>query len=423
MLAKGRCLHLGQWDVRLEPFRRVLSRPGTRSLLLVSLLARIPVTAAPVVLTLHVVLGLHLGFAESGAVAAATALGAAVGAPLVGRSIDRLGLRSVLVLTTSAQGAFWLTAGQLSYGVLLPCALLSGLLALPVFSIARQSLAALLPPAERQAGYALDSMGVELSFAVGPALGIVLLTQTGTGATFGTLAALLVLSGVALLVLDPAVHGEQGVDVAVVRGQRRPVRTAAAPRLAQWVGLRVVAVLFAAFGATFTLAGTDTALAAVMRLFGELPLLGLVIAIWCLASLAGGFVYGASRRRLDPMVLLALLAGLTIPAALAGSWWVLALLVLPSGLFCAPLMSASAELLAELAPAEARGQAMGVHASALTVGNAAGAPLIGLVVDHGDPRLGLVAVGAIGLGLALAGLLGQRRRQTRADEPQAVLAG
>ena len=108
-------------------------------------------------------------------------------------------------------------------------------------------------------------------------------------------------------------------------------------------------------------------------------------------------------------MLLALLAGLTAPAALAGSWQLLAVLVIPGGVFCAPLMSSSAELLAELAPASVRGQAMGSHASALTVGNAAGAPLIGLVVDHADPRTGLLAVGGAGLALALAGLLAQSR--------------
>jgi MFS family permease len=386
------------------------------------MLARIPVTAAPVVLTLHVVLGLHRGFAESGLVAAATALGAAVGAPMLGRGVDRFGLRSVLVLTTAAQGAFWAVAGSLTYAVLLPSALLCGLLALPVFSVARQSLAALLPPSERQAGYALDSMGVELSFAVGPALGILVLTQAGTAVAFGSLATLLVVSGVALIVLDPPVHGEAGVAV-VPRGQARPVRTAAPPRLLDWAGLRVVAVLFAAFGATFTLAGTETALAAIMRSFGDLPLLGPLIAIWCLASLLGGFVYGTRSRRVDPLVLLALMAGLTVPAAAAGSWQLLALLVIPSGLFCAPLMSSSAELLAELAPVGARGQAMGVHASALTVGNAAGAPLIGLVVDHADPRFGLVAVGLAGLALALAGLLGQRAVRPAAPVPSPERAG
>ncbi len=403
--------------MRLDPFRLVLRRPGTRSLLAVSSIARVPVVAGPIVLTLHVVLGLHRGFAASGLVAAVTALGAAVGAPLLGQVIDRLGLRLVLVVTTLAQGVFWATAGLLPYRGLLPAALVAGLLALPVFTLTRQALAALVPPAERQAGYALDSMSVELSFAVGPALGIVLLTQAGTSVTFATLAVLLLLSGAALIVLDPPVHGEEG-KVAAVRGQAVPVRTDPRPRLRDWVGGRVVAVLFATFGATVTLSGTDTAMTAVMRSFGQLPVLGLVFAIWCLASLVGGFVYGAMSQRVHPLVLLALLAGLTAPAALAGSWQLLAVLVIPGGVFCAPLMASSAELLAELAPAAVRGQAMGSHASALTVGNAAGAPLIGLVVDHADPRTGLVAVGVLGVALAGAGLLA-----TRAHRGPAALAG
>ena len=41
------------------PYRAVLARPGVRPLLATTLLARIPVTAAGVVLTLHVVLDLH----------------------------------------------------------------------------------------------------------------------------------------------------------------------------------------------------------------------------------------------------------------------------------------------------------------------------------------------------------------------------
>lgn len=411
---------MAPWDVHLEPYRRVLARPGTRSLLIVSVLARIPVTAAPVVLTLHVVLAQHRGFAAAGLVAAATALGTAVGAPLLGRAIDRVGLRAVLLATTAVQGAFWAVAVQLPYAALLPAALVSGLLALPVFSVSRQSLAALLPPAERQAGYSLDAIGVELSFAIGPGAGVVLLTQGGSSLTAAVLAVLLVGSGAALLVLDPPVHGEEDVPVAAGRGRRSAPR-GPAPRLADWVGVRVVAVLFAAFGATVTLAGTDTALAAVMRAFDDLPLLGVVIAVWCLASVVGGFVYGAAPRRVDPLVLLALMAVLTVPAALAGSWVLLAVLVVPSGLFCAPLMSASAELLAELAPVRARGQAMGLHGSALTVGNAAGAPLVGLVVDAGDPRWGLVAVSAAGLVLALAGLLAQARRRpaVAAEQPAA----
>src|ERR1700743_2394021 len=97
--------------MRLDRYRRVLARPGVRSLVLTTLLARIPTTAAGIVLTLHVVLGsnrggLGPGFTASGAVAAASALGAAVGAPLIGRMIDRSGLIVVLVITAGCEAAF-----------------------------------------------------------------------------------------------------------------------------------------------------------------------------------------------------------------------------------------------------------------------------------------------------------------------------
>jgi MFS family permease len=394
--------------VSLTPYRRALSHPGVRALLLLALIARIPITAAPVVLTLHVVLDLHRGFAQSGLLGTAFAIGAAIGAPLLGRGIDRVGLRPVLILTTVVESAFWLTADHLGYEALLLAALVAGLLSIPIFSVTRQALAALVPPRERQAGFSLDSMSVEMSFAIGPALGIVALTSAGSGPTLFGAAVLIAASGVALTVLDPPVHGEEGADPVRHAGEQVRSSVAVVP-LREWLSPAVCAVLLATFATVFTVAGTDTALTAVMRSFGEIRLLGLVFAIWCLASLVGGFVYGGRGSRVDPMVMLALLAVLCVPVALAGTWWLLALLVIPTGLFCAPLITATAEELTRITPASVRGQVMGVHGSALTIGNAVGAPLIGLVVDHAVPQLGFVAIGALGSVLAALGLVLTRR--------------
>lgn len=381
----------------LTPYRRVLARPGVRPLLVLAVLARIPITAAPVVLTLHVVLDLHRGFAESGLLSAAFAVGGAIGQPLLGRGIDRFGLRPVLVLTTAVDGVFWAAAPVLHYDALLGAAFVGGLLAIPVFSLTRQALAAMVPPAERQAGLALDAMSVELSFAVGPALGIVLLTAAGSPVTLLTAAVLITASGIALVVLDPPVHGEEGVPPGA-----RPT-TGARPGpvpVRSWLRAPVAAVLLVTFATTFTVVGTDTALTAVMRRLGEVPLLGVVFGIWCLASLVGGFVYGASGRRVPPALALALLAVLCLPVALAGSWQALAVLVVPTGLFCAPLITLTTEELTRLTPAGVRGVVLGVHGSALTLGNAVGAPVIGLVVDTVHPRFGFVAIGVLGLALA-----------------------
>lgn len=384
-------------------------------MLLVTLLARIPLTAAPIALTLHVVLDLHLGFARSGLIAAMIAVGAAFGSPVLGAAIDRIGLRPILVVTTLAEGAFWLVASHLSYAMLLPAAVLSGLLALPVFTLSRQSLAALLPPADRQAGFSLDSMSVEASFAVGPALGVVAVTQVGSEPTFVGIAVLMLASGLALIRLDPPVRGEQGV-APDLDGPRTTAAATSMPGIRDWFGLRLAAVLVAAFGATFTLVGTDTAFTAAMRSFDHIGLLGLVTAVWCLASLVGGFVYGLTRRRADPLILLALLAALTIPLALAGNWWTLALLAVPTGLFCAPLIASTTEVLTAITPATVRGRVMGSHASALTIGNAVGAPVTGVIVDHSSYQWGFVGIGALGLGLSVTALAARGWRRARSAQ-------
>ena len=400
--------------MRFAAYRAVLARPGVRALLLTSLLARVPVTAAPVVLTLHVVLHLHHGFGAAGTVAACSMIGAAIGAPFIGRGLDRYGLTPILVLTTVIEAGFWALTATLSYAWLLPAAFVVGLMGLPVFTISRQSLAALVPPAERQAAFSLDSISVEISFAIGPALGVVTLTHAGSTTTLLLIAATMLAAGGSLLVLNPPVRGEDGVAPSNDRGRsRRPGSPPATPPWRSWFSARVLAVLLAAGGATMTLAGTDVAITATMRSFHEVGVLGVVVAVWAVASMIGGFVYGLLGRPIDSLVLLVLLAGLTVIAAGAPNWILLAVLVVPSGFFCAPLISATAAALTDRTPASVRGQVMGLHASALTIGNAVGAPLVGLIVDRTTPRAGFVGIGLLGATLAVLALGALRYNSAR----------
>lgn len=383
--------------VRTDRYRRVLRVPGARSLYGLSLIARVPVTAAPTALTLRVVLGLHRGFADAGLVAASAALGVAFGAPILGRLVDHRGARTVLVLTTLSEAVFWTAAAWLPFSWLLPAAFLGGALALPAFSLSRQAIVAMLPASDRQAGLSLDSMSVEVSYAIGPALGVLAVTQLGSATAMLVIGASLVVAGVGLIVLNPSTAPSATVEDA---SQPSP-----APRPGRWwLAPATLAALVATCGATFTLAGVEIAITASMRAFGHVSLLGVVVAVWCFASLVGGFAYGTTSRRRDPLLLLALLAGLTILLALAGSWWALLLLVIPSGLFCAPLLSSTAEVIARVSPPGRRGRALGLHTSALMFGAALGAPLAGAAIDRWSPASGFVAVGAIGSLVALVAL-------------------
>src|SRR4051812_50021504 len=91
----------------LAPYRSVLARPGVLRLLLFAALARVPATAAGVVLTLHVVTTLGMGYAAAGLVATASTVGMAIGSPWRGRAVDRLGLRRGPVPPLPPPGPGW----------------------------------------------------------------------------------------------------------------------------------------------------------------------------------------------------------------------------------------------------------------------------------------------------------------------------
>ncbi|WP_309236085.1 MFS transporter, partial [Amycolatopsis sp. SID8362] len=81
-------------------------------------LARLPMTMNGVMMTLYVVTGLGRGYGAAGLVGAGITLGMALGAPLVGRCIDRYGLRPVVAVCGIATTAFWVAAPHLPYAAL-----------------------------------------------------------------------------------------------------------------------------------------------------------------------------------------------------------------------------------------------------------------------------------------------------------------
>ncbi|MFC3992938.1 MFS transporter [Actinoplanes siamensis] len=387
----------------LTPYRETLALPKVMSVLAVATLARIPIAAGAVVLTLHVVTGLGMKYGAAGLVGAASTIGGSIGAPVIGRLIDRRGLRPVLALTTVAEVVYWLVAQSLPYWALLPVALVGGFLALPAFSVARQAIAALTPESHRLPGFALDSMTTELSFMAGPALGVLIATTAGARVAMVVLAAGILLSGVGLWLLNPPTRAAHEAPVSA--GERIARR--------EWLKPRFVAVLAVTMAATLVLAGTDVSVVAVLRASGELGWTGLVMSLWALFSLLGGFAYGLVRSGLPALALLAPMALLTIPVGLGGShWWLLAVLLIPAGALCAPTITASSDAISRMIPAAARGEAMGLHNSALTVGVALGGPLAGLAIDTWGPKWGFTAVGAVGVLVALLVLPAELRRRS-----------
>ncbi|MCP2164569.1 MFS transporter [Goodfellowiella coeruleoviolacea] len=394
----------------LAPYLRVLALPGVRSFTLLMLFARIPMAASGITLTLHVVLTLDRGYAEAGLVGALSTLGIAVGAPLLGRLADRHGLRRLLLITLVGETAFWLAGPLLPYPVLLAVAFFGGLVTLPVNSIGRQGLAGLVPATDRRTAFSMDSMGVEVSYMAGPALGVLVVTQLSSTAALLGIGGSLALVGLVLFVVNPPLRGEHEL------GDPAPAADTPTGRLG-WLSGGMIAVLVSAVGATFVLTGTEVATVAALREAGDVDWTGLVVICMCLASLVGGFLYGAQPRAVPPAVLVGLLGLLLVPVALvSGHWWVYALALMPTNLMCAPAIAATSEAVTRYAPVAVRGMAMGLQSSALTLGTAIGSPLIGAIVDHTGPAAGFAVAGTCGVALAAVALLLTRwQARTSAD--------
>lgn len=365
-----------------DPYRRVLANPGVRALLLVGLFARIPVIATGLTLTLHVVNGMKLGFLQAGLAGAASTAGVAVGAPAAGRFVDRHGLRPVLAVTTAAQAAFWLSAAFLPYWPLTVGAFAAGVLALPVFSVIRQCMAAAVPAEQRRTGFTLDSMLIEVSYMIGPAVAVFATATFGSGWTMVLVGVGLVGSGLALLALNPPTRTDDERERGEVTVPRR-----------RWLTPPLLALLSVTLAATFVLAAAELSVVALLKTAGATRWTGLVIGLMALASLVGGFLYGALSRGFSPLAMIGGLAALTAPLGLVGDWRWLCLALIPSGMLCAPGLSATVDAVSRRVPAAARGEAMGLHGTALTLGIAVSGPITGLIIDDWGPRWAFTIAG------------------------------
>ena len=377
----------------MQLYRRTLALPGVRTLMILIFFARIPMSGAGMVLTLHVAVGLSRGYGAAGTVGAVATVGIGLGAPIMGRVVDRYGLRPMLIITTAGEVAFWLTARLMPYPLLLVIGFVGGFTQLPVMSIGRQALAALVPLELRRTAYSVDSISTELSFMVGPAAAVFFATQFSTTAAMAAMACGIGAVGAALFVVNPAVRSKE--ELAVADGERPPRRS--------WLTPRLIGVLVVGVGAVLVLAGTEVSIVAALRADGEIEWTGLVIVVWSAVSAVGGLIYGARKRSANQVTLMAMLGVLTIPIGLAGGhWWVLALALAPAAAVCAPTIAATGEQVSRLAPAAVRGEATGLQSSAFTSGAAIGSPLAGFVMDHSSPGWGFAVAGLGGVLIAAA---------------------
>ena len=165
----------------------------------------------------------------------------------------------------------------------------------------------------------------------------------------------------------------------------------------------------------FALGATEVILPAFSEAQGNRALAGVLLAVWSIGSAAGGIYYGGrahERALADRFVLFAVLLPFSLlPLALAPSFTVMFLLVVPAGAIIAPTLAAGNQLVGQVTPPGQQTEAYTWPLTALVLGVAGGNATAGAVVEAADWQTAfLVAAGA---GLASGVILLARRGTLR----------
>lgn len=345
-------------------------------------------------------------YAVAGALTAAHSVGAGIAAPVLGRLVDRVGLRPVLLPSSVGYGVL-MTAFALAIGAGQP---LPALLALgvatgsslpPVSPVARVLWGVLFRDDDdrREAAYALDSVSVEIGFLLGP-----LLTVAVVGVAGETVA--LIATGAAAALGGLGFSATHGATLVVPHAEGRPHGGALRSR-------GVVTVVLGFLLASLTFGVLEVAIPAIAEANGDTDAAGPIFAALAGGSLLGGLVYGARRwpgtlvQRFAVLGVLFALGMAILPFA-SGLWWT-AVAMFVAGLTLAPTVICAYQLIDDLALQGTTTEAMTWTASANVAGAAAGAALAGVAIDAAGTALAL-GIGAAGV--AVAGVVMLARRST-----------
>ncbi len=359
------------------PYRPVLAVPGARRLFAVALIARLPqgMTALAVLLLVR---GATHSYAAAGAAVGAEALAAAIGAPPLGRLIDRFGRARVLTPCAVVYPAGLLAlvlAAELHAGgaVLVALAGAGGAALPPVAPVLRALLGEVFAEVEvRERAYALEAVAQELVWITGPLLIGVLIAFCSPAVAVGVIAAESAL-GSALFIRTPLVRAERQRDAA-------PGRLGAALRNRS---LRALLVPIALTGAA--LGSTEVGLPALALHAGSRSASGLLLSMWSVGSMTGGLWFGGRAWRASLWtrygVLLVLAVGCIAPLIAARS--VLAGVggTVLAGLTIAPVFSCQYALVGQAIDPGRETEAFTWVSAALVAGIAAGSALGGGLVS------------------------------------------
>nr|WP_261792265.1 MFS transporter [Arthrobacter sp. PM3] len=373
-----------------------------RGFIPLGLFARLPL-AMLTVGALTLVTAVTGSYAVGGAAAGAVGIGSALGAPVLGVLADRLGQRSVLLVSASANTAAvvaLILAAYMVSGVqdlaaaapALAAAFIAGASCPQVGPLARvrwMALTARTPEGGGRAGagsadldtaLSYESTADELTFVLGPALVGVLASLLAPWLPLA-LAAALTLVLVPAFAVHPTHHAVARAPRrrAAKPGARQPDARALSRRIGARAAVALPVLAMVCMGTFF--GSTQTSLSSFSAGFATSELAGLLYAVMGLSSAAAALsvAYWSPRFRLNArwLACAALMAGLAVLLPMPSTALPMVLVLLILGLPVGPLMVTVFAIGGLVAPAGKLGTVMTALASGIVAGTALGSSIAG----------------------------------------------
>lgn len=375
-------------------YRGLFDGPGTIVFFVATILGRVPISmrSLGVVLLIEQLTG---SFGLAGIIGATQTFVAAFALPRLGRLVDRIGERTLLIWTTTvhAIGMTWLiTAAYLKPNMLLMMigAALVGASSMPFGSLSRARWVGTLGKGPRLGkAYAMESMADEIGFIVGPMLVVPLSISITPGAgLIGSLTMTLLASTVLVLQKRPETN---------TRVAPQPATTSESTSVIGIPGVQVLVASLFFIGVIF--GAVDIVMVAFADHLGRPNMASILTSIFAVGSFIGAIAYGAKtwHTSVDRRYRLAIwwLSLGTIPILLANTVFTMSLAALLTGVAIAPAMISANTVIENLAPPKMLTEAFAWLSSAVATGAAMGVVIAGQVLDHIGVRGGQ-AIGLFG---------------------------
>ena len=384
----------------LKPYVHLMRRPGASAFFTAGILGRMPISM--IGLGIVILIARESGsYGLAGSVSGVAVIAGALTGPIQGRLVDRFGQRTLLligsVLCTIALAALLVAVrADAAVWVLYAVSFVAGGTRPQVGSFVRARWTHLLGRGRAlQTAFALEAVGDEVVFIVGPVLVTTLATQFSPYAALAAAGVLGLAGGIWLASLrasDPPGRGKSdGAEQAPLPG----------------LSLMLLSLIGLGLGAT--LGGVEVVTIAFTTEKGQAELSGVVLAVWAFGSLLAGLWYGSVHWR-APVERRLLFGTILLAVSLAPLPWVNSVLMVGVVLFCcgftiAPTMVALTACVEEWVPPQRLTEAITWTVTGILLGVAPGNAASGHAVDVWGPSTAYWVPFAIGITCALVAAL------------------